>query len=340
MTPPVELGLILSLTVRGLFVGSYEKMREAAQEAERMGFHSVWQCDHFFSIDPKAYAEISGKGDPDADESGGGESGAEAGPVTLPLLDSWVAISALARDTKTIRLGHLVNAVGYRPPALLGRMAATLDVISGGRLEFGIGAGWLEPEYRAYSYPFPKPSERIEQLGEAIQLIRRMWTDPAPSFEGKHFRIENAYCDPPPLQKPSPPIWIGGEGDKLLRTAALWADGFNARWWPPERFAERVPELREIRREAGGDPEALQPSVMLMLIPEKDPAAAAAERKNFAVVPDTGVIAGDPETCVRRLSAYVDAGVGRLLLTIPDVDKKPHRLRLAGEEIRPALAGL
>ncbi len=340
MAPPVELCLILSLTVRGLFIGSYEKMREAAQEAERMGFHSLWQCDHFFSVNPKAYAEISGKGDPDADLSGAGKSGDDSGPVTIPLLDSWVAASALSRDTKTIRLGHLVNAVGYRPPALLARMAATLDVISGGRLEFGIGAGWLAPEYAAYGYPFPKPSDRIAQLAEAVQLIRRMWTDPAPSFQGEYFQIENAYCDPPPLQKPSPPVWIGGEGDKILEVAARYADGFNSRWWPPERFARRIPELAEICRAAGRDPELFRPSVMLMLIPEKNPADAEAERKNFAVVPDSGVIAGTPEECAARLEAYVKAGVRRILLTIPDVDKKPHRLQLAGEEILPALRGL
>ena len=339
MAPPVELGLILSLTVRGLFIGSYEKLREAALEAERLGFHSVWQCDHFFSVDPKAYAEISGKGDPDADILGG-DAGGDAGPVTLPLLDSWVAISALSRDTKTIRLGHLVNCVGYRNPALLGRMAATLDVISGGRLEFGIGAGWLEPEYNSYGYPFPEPSVRVEQMSEAVQLIRRMWTEPAPSFRGKHFQIGNAYCDPPPLQKPSPPIWVGGEGDKLLAAAACHADGFNSRWWPPERFAERIPELAETCRQAGRDPEKFRPSVMLMLIPEKDAAVAEAARRSFAVVPDSGVIAGTPETCIQRLEAYVRVGVRRILLTIPDVDKKPYRLLLTGEEILPVLRDL
>ena len=104
MSQPVEIGLILSLTVRGLFIGDYGKMLAAALEAERMGFHSLWQCDHFFSVNPKAYAQISGKGDPGADTGSGDD-----GPVTIPLLDSWVAISALARDTKTIRLGHLVR---------------------------------------------------------------------------------------------------------------------------------------------------------------------------------------------------------------------------------------
>jgi len=260
--------------------------------------------------------------------------------VAIPLLGSWVAVSALSRDTTTIRLGHLVNAVGYRPPALLGRMAATLDVISGGRLEFGIGAGWLAPEYASYGYSFPKPSERIAQLAEAVQLIRRMWTDPAPSFQGEYFRIENAYCDPPPLQKPAPSVWIGGEGDKILEVAARHADGFNSRWWPPERFARRIPELAEIRREAGLDPDLFRPSVMLMLIPERNPADAEAEWKNFTVVPDSGVIAGAPEECAARLEEYVKAGVRRILVTIPDVDKKPHRLQLAGEEILPALRGL
>ncbi len=336
MNQPVEVGLILSLTIRGLFVSSYDKLREVTQEAERMGFHSVWQCDHFFSVNPKAYAEISGKGDPSAE----GDSGGGDGPVTLPMLDPWVAISALARDTRTIRLGHLVNCVGYRHPAVLANMAATLDVISGGRLEFGIGAGWLEPEYRTYGFPFPKASVRIAQLEEAVQLIRRMWTDPAPRFEGDHYRIENGYCDPPPLQKPHPPIWIGGEGKKLLAAAAKYADGFNSRWWPPKTFVERRPEIEAVCRRAGRDPGELRPSLMIMLIPEKDPAAAGAERKRFAVVPDTGVIAGDPETCVRRLAEYVKVGVRRLLVTIPDVDKKPERLRLAGEEILPALRGV
>jgi probable F420-dependent oxidoreductase len=334
MNPPVEIGLILSLTVRGLFIGDYDKMRETVLEAERMGFHSVWQCDHFFSVNPKAYAEISGKGDPDAD------TGSEEGPVTLPMLDSWVAFSALARDTKTIRLGHLVNCVGYRPPALLARMAATLDVISGGRLEFGIGAGWLEPEYRAYNYPMPKASVRIEQLAEAIQLAKCMWTEPAPTFEGAHFQIRNGYCNPPPLQKPHPPIWVGGEGRKILDVAARHANGFNSRWWTPERFVEQAGYTEESCRAVGRDPAEVTPSLMTMLIPDTDPAAAHAERENFAVVPDSGVIAGDTDTCIERLRDYLKVGVRRILLTIPFVDEKPERLRMAGEEILPALMNM
>ncbi|MDA0999701.1 MAG: LLM class flavin-dependent oxidoreductase [bacterium] len=331
---PIEFGLILSLTIRGLFIGDYESLLAVARKAEGMGFHSLWQCDHFFSVNPKAYAEISGKGDPSAD------AGGDAGPVTLPMLDSWVAISALARDTKTIRLGHLVNCVGYRSPTLLARMGATLDIISGGRFELGIGAGWLEPEYRSYGFPFPKASVRIAQLAEAIQIIRRMWTDAAPTFEGEHFQVKNAYCDPPPLQKPHPPIWVGGEGKKLLAEAARHADGFNSRWLPPEGFTERLQNIAAVCEKAGRNPAEVRPSLMTMVIPDRNEGAAAGERKRFAVVPDSGVIAGPPEACIERLGKYIEAGVRRILVTIPDVDKVPERLELMGREILPAVRAM
>lgn len=329
MGQPLEAGLFLSLTMKGLFIGSYDRMREVALEAEGLGFHSVWVGDHFFTLAPEAYARQAGfaaRGRPE-----------EAPPASRPLLEMWTALAALARDTRRIRLGTGMLCVSYRNPALVAKMAATLDVISAGRLELGIGAGWLESEYRAYGYPFPKASVRIAQMEEAVQIIRRMWTEPAPSFNGRHFQIENAICDPPPRQKPGPPIWIGGEGPRVLQAACRWADGFNARWWPPERFAERAPELAAASRAAGRDPETLRPSVMLMLIPERDRARAEAERRSYAAVPEAGVIAGDPETCARRVAEYVRAGVRRILFTIPNVAERPERLRLAGEEVLRAV---
>lgn len=328
MTQSLEAGLFLSLTLKGLFIGSYERMRETAQEAERLGFHSVWLGDHFFTLDPEAYARQSGI-------AGRAEAGGR--PPSRPLLEQWTALSALARDTKQIRLGTGMVCVSYRNPALLAKMAATLDVISGGRLELGLGAGWLESEYRAYGFPFPKTSVRIAQMEETVQIVKRMWTEPAASFEGAHFRIDGAICDPPPVQKPHPPIWIGGEGRKVLQVAARWADGFNARWWPPERLAGRQSELEAECRAAGRDPATLRPSLMLMLIPERDRAVAEAERRNYGAVPETGIIAGDPETCARRIASYVRAGVRRILFTIPNLEERPERLRLAGEEVLPAV---
>jgi probable F420-dependent oxidoreductase len=308
-------------------------MRVVAQEAERLGFHSLWLCDHFFALPPgdrrkEQIREIPSRAEAERES---------ASPPTQPLLEAWTALSALSRDTERIRLGPCVLAVGYRNPALLAKMAATLDVISGGRLEMGIGAGWIEAEYRAYGYAFPKPSARIAQMEEAIHIMKRMWTDPEPTFAGTYFQIERAYCEPPPVQKPHPPIWIGGEGPKVLGAAARLAEGFNARYWPPERFAERAGELTAACREAGRDPASLRPSVMVLLIPERDPGEAEAERRNFPATPDSGVIAGDPAACIERLRAYLRAGVRRILVSIPNVDKRPGRLRLAGEVILPAL---
>ncbi|MEK6711822.1 MAG: LLM class flavin-dependent oxidoreductase [Nitrospinota bacterium] len=333
MNPPVEAGLILALTTRGLAIRSYESMRDVAREAEGAGFHSLWLCDHFFTLPSGSKRREQIREIPSRAEA----ARESASPPTQPLLEVWTTLSALSRDTERIRLGPCVLAVGYRNPALLAKMAATLDVISGGRLEMGIGAGWIEAEYKAYGYEFPRPPARIAQMEEAVQIMKRMWTEPEPTFTGAHYRIERAYCDPLPLQKPHPPIWIGGEGPKVLGVAARHADGFNARYWPPERFAERAGELAAACREAGRDPAALRSSVMLLLIPERDPAQAEAERRNFPATPDSGVVAGRPEACIERLRAYLRAGVRRILVSIPNLDKRPERLRLAGDEILPAL---
>jgi alkanesulfonate monooxygenase SsuD/methylene tetrahydromethanopterin reductase-like flavin-dependent oxidoreductase (luciferase family) len=146
----------------------------------------------------------------------------------MPLLECWTALSALARDTRRLRLGTSVLCHSYRSPAVLAKMAATLDVISEGRLDLGLGAGWFEQEYRAYGIPFPRIGERIDQLAEGVEIIRRMWTEAHPRFQGRHYAIDDAVCDPPPLQRPHPPIWIGGEGDWYGSPRA--ADGVNV-WW-------------------------------------------------------------------------------------------------------------
>ncbi len=333
MNPPVEIGLILALTTQGLAVRSYESMRSFAREAEQLGFHSLWLCDHFFTLPPANKRQEHIREIPSRKDAEGGSDA----PPTQPLLEVWTTLSALAGETERIRLGQSVLAVGYRNPALLAKMAATLDVITGGRVEMGIGAGWIEAEYRAYGMEFPRASARIEQMEEAVQIMKRMWTDPEPTFAGRHYRIERAYCDPPPVQKPHPPIWIGGEGPKVLGVAARHAEGFNARYWPPERFAERSAELAAACCEAGRDPSALRASVMLLLIPERDPAAAETERRNFPTTPDSGVVAGEPAYCIERLRAYTDAGIRRILVSIPNLENNPGRLHLAGEEILPAL---
>src|SRR6266481_1128116 len=130
--------------------------------------------------------------------------------------------------------------------------------------------------------PFPRIGERIAQLGEGLEIIRRMWTEPHPVFQGRHYAIDGAVCDPPPLQRPHPPIWIGGEGDRIHRLAARAADGVNVRWWGPERIAGRAAYLDAACREAGRDPRALERSVAALLIVDRDAGRAAATRERFA----------------------------------------------------------
>jgi alkanesulfonate monooxygenase SsuD/methylene tetrahydromethanopterin reductase-like flavin-dependent oxidoreductase (luciferase family) len=209
-------------------------------------------------------------------------------------------------------------------------------VISEGRLDLGLGAGWFEQEYRAYGIPFPRIGERIDQLGEGVEIIRRMWTEPRPAFKGRHYAIDGAVCDPPPVQRPHPPIWIGGEGDRVHRLAARAADGVNVRWWGPERIAARGPYLDAACREFGREPRALQRSVTALLVADREPGRAAAVRERFAGIPAEGHIAGTPEQCVARLRRYVERGVRHFLFTIPDVASSAG-LELTGREVLPVL---
>jgi len=330
MPVPVETGLILALTLRGLFIEDFGRMVEISREAERLGFGSLWHCDHFITLDPSAYGA----------QSGFGSQSAGRGPGSRPIQEVWTALTALAGATKTIRLGSLVSCVHYRPPALLAKIAASLDVISGGRVDLGIGAGWVGTEYAAFGYEYPKASVRVAMLEEAIQLVRAMWSQDHPVFEGGYYQIAGAVCDPKPVQKPMPPIWTGGEGVKLLGVSARQADGYNCRWWPPERFIERRPAIEAECRRAGRDPERLRASLMVMVIPEKDRAKARAAREKLKVIPETGAIYGTPDDCLKRLGACVKAGVRHLLLTVPDLEENPHRLTLLGEEVLPALRGM
>ncbi len=147
-----------------------------------------------------------------------------------PWLECWTTITWLAASFPTIRVGPIVLAVGFRNPALLAKMAASLQVLSAGRFIMGIGAGWREEEYRAYGYAFPRAAMRIKQLEEAVHIIRRMWLEDAPTFKGEYFQIEQACCEPRPL--PLPPIMIGGEGEKsMLPLVARLADLWDVYHW-------------------------------------------------------------------------------------------------------------
>ena len=181
-----------------------DSLKNLVAKAENAGFDSFWVMDHFHQI------PIVGKKEE-------------------PMLESWTTLSMLAGLTTKIKLGTLVTGIIYRYPAILAKIAATLDVLSKGRLFMGIGAAWNEEESHAYGINFPPVNERLSRLEEAIQIIRKMWTEePSASFNGKYYQIHNAYCNPKPIQKPSPPLLVGGSGErKTLKIVAKYADACN-----------------------------------------------------------------------------------------------------------------
>lgn len=192
----------------------YLNIKKIALECEELGFDSIWVYDHFYPLST---------------------------PFDQPVFESWTTLTALALETKVIRLGTLMTCYLFRYPSVLAKMSATLDIISGGRLEFGIGAGWFEEECLAYGILFPNSATRIKQLKESIQIIKKMWTEKKTDFRGRYYRIKDAICEPKPLQQPFPPIWIGGKGEKLLlKVVAELADYCNFSFCTPEEFKRKI----------------------------------------------------------------------------------------------------
>lgn len=213
---------------------SFEEMRACWQVAERAGFDVAYVFDHFIPIF--------------SDEDG-------------PCLECFTVLTALAGATRRMRIGTLVVGNSYRHPALLANLCATLDVISGGRLELGIGAGWWEREYGAYGIEFPSVATRIRQMEEAIRVVRALCTEHAPSFRGRYYTLDDARMQPKPLQKPCFPIFVGGRGEQLtLRAAARVADGWNIIAATAEELARKLAVLRAHCERERRDPATLRVS--------------------------------------------------------------------------------
>jgi F420-dependent oxidoreductase-like protein len=195
---PIRFGAVLNYAPELIAKSDWQGLKRIALECERLGYDSIWVMDHF------TYHGLPA------------------------VMECYTTLAALAAVTSRIRLGCLVTCISYRHPPVAAKMAATLDVISNGRLEFGIGAGWKEDEYLMYGIEYPRPRVRIEQLRESVQVIKKMWTEPGASFNGKYYRIENMDFGPKLVQKPHPPVWIGGSGEKyLLRVVAELGDYSN-----------------------------------------------------------------------------------------------------------------
>ena len=197
---------------------TYEEILQIWQAADQEPLiEHAWVFDHFIPQDP---------------------------PFDGPCLEGWTLLAALAAQTKRLRIGVLVTGNTYRHPAILAKMAATVDQISGGRLDFGLGAAWNEAEHAMYGIPLHSAKERIARLGEACEVIQRLWTEPLANFSGEYYQLSEARCEPKPLQQPRPPFVIGGGGERLtLKIVARYADIWNIIPRAVEEFARKSCEL-------------------------------------------------------------------------------------------------
>src|SRR5579884_2712687 len=275
-------------------VEAYEAMTNVARAADETGFESIWLVDHFHTV-PVPSQEVT--------------------------FECWMSLAALARDTKRIRVGQIVTCNSYRNPALLAKMASTLDVLSHGRLNFGIGAGWYEHEYRAYGYPFPDAPTRLRQLREALQVILAMWEQEEATFEGQYYQIRGAINQPKGVQKPHIPILIGGGGEKVtLKLVAQYGDACNV-YGDLETIKRKFAILKEHCVAVGRDYESIHRTAgAFCCIDETDEKAQAkfpTALAGSALV--AGAMVGSPATIRQRLAELEDAGVQEVILSFPDI---------------------
>jgi len=284
---------------------------ERCNLVERLGFHSLWLVDHVFS---PLYPELDH-------------------PECLALL------SALAVRTGKLRLGVLVLCNSFRNPALLAKSLTTIDHLSGGRLEVGLGAGWAEREYVAYGFDFPSMGERLRRLEESVRIVKAMFTGDKPSFSGRYYRISEAVNRPKPLQKPHPPITIGGSGERvMLRIVAQYAD----RWNCPSAYRDfnhKMAVLKEHCRAVGRDFATLQISEQTLITLGATEAEVeekwkvGQKMKPFAYT----AVRGTPAQVIAQLKERVERGVRMFVLYFSD-QAAPATLDLFAREVMPAFA--
>src|SRR5688500_7385366 len=271
----------------GLQNTSVEELIGLWQRIEALGFGWISVWDHFYAAD--------GTGQPNC-------------------LEAVSAHAALACHTTSVRCGCLVYSVGYRHPAVLANAIATIDHLSGGRADIGLGAGWSQVEYDAYGIAFPPVGVRLRQLEEAAACVRSLLHDDETTFTGEHFRFERARCEPKPLQQRLP-VWIGGGGERrTLRIAAQHADGWNVPFVAPEVFRHKVGVLHRHCEDAGRDPAAIRLSVNVGVAWREEDLHA--QFGNIAELVRPGVLTGSEQEVVDRVGAYVDAGAQQVNIAL------------------------
>lgn len=272
---------------------NYPELVAVCQRCEDIGFHSAWVMDHL-----------------------------TWGP-SASVLEAWTTLTALLCDTASIHVGPFFLCNSYRNPALVAKMAATLDNISNGRLELGMGAGWKEDEYTAYGYSFDPPPVRIGQLDEAVTLMKRLWTGTPVTFAGQYYQIQEAVCRPKPIQHGGPRLWIGGGGEQLtLKVTATHAEACNFSGLSTSlpTFQHKVTVLNRHCEAIGRNPQEIIKSVTLEIILGRD--AREAQHNELTAppsrTPETRFV-GTPNQCIAYLQQYIDAGATYFMLHIEDL---------------------
>ncbi|HEX3630045.1 MAG TPA: TIGR03560 family F420-dependent LLM class oxidoreductase [Candidatus Dormibacteraeota bacterium] len=256
---------------------SWTELLERVRFAEQAGFDGAWVFDHFKPL----YGNPNG-----------------------PSMEAWTLLAGLAASTTRIRLGVLVTGITYRPPSILATEAITVDQISNGRLEIGVGAAWHQPEHEELGIPFPPIKERAERLEEGIQVMRLLMTRDRASFDGRHYRLEDASYHPRPVQKPHPPIWIGASGEQLmLPIVARQADAWHA-FGSEKTMGTKARLLDQLAEKAGRDPKSILRSASLSL---SEPWDRVRRRANELRQAGFGYLVAEwPSEGKRRLDEFVE----------------------------------
>jgi F420-dependent oxidoreductase-like protein len=290
----------------------WDKTVEIAVLAEQLGYDSVWVYDHFHNV-PR--------------------------PVNEAVFECWTTIAAISQRTSRVRLGQMVGCNSYRNPSLLAKITSTIDVISGGRLDWGIGAGWYDHEYKGYGFDFDAPKVRIGKMREAVEIVRSMWTQAHTIYEGRYYNLQGAQCDPKPLQDPHPPIWIGGGGEQLtLRVVARLADRANF-GGKPDEWARKAEILKRHCKEVGRDYDEIVKTISGEIYVRETEDELQADWPGSLWTDSLDVhresnLAGTPEQVCEKIQAYLDLGCTGFVPWNTDYPSD-KTLRLVAEKVMP-----
>jgi len=299
---------------------TWERMRDVWTKFDAWGYDSLWAFDHFYPIftpDP-------------------------AGPC----MENWTLLSALSQHTKRARIGALVNSNTYRNPCLTAKMAATLDQVSNGRLNLGMGSGWYELEHRSFGVDFMTIPRRLQALDESCQIIKGMFTQDRTTFDGKHYHVKDAVCNPKPVQKPHIPIMIGGRGEKsLLKIVARHADLWNTMFANPAEMKRLIDVIERHGDTVGRDTDEIEKTIMLPLCyrasKDREQMISGVVAASAQIKPEQArdrIMIGDKDECLEKIEAYKKIGVTHFIFSLRWPILVEDEFQAFAEEVIPAVA--